>query len=107
MDVVFLLLIFFMLSFGSPMQGSYINLPEATEGQELSLKALSILITSTEITLEGAPVALEALEELPVPQDIIILAEREVPYFRVMHVLDVLKSSGHERVSLATKPVIR
>ena len=57
--------------------------------------------------LEGAPVALEALEELPVPQDIIILAEREVPYFRVMHVLDVLKSSGHERVSLATKPVIR
>ena len=45
------------------------------------------------------------LELLPTDTDIVILADKNIPYFRVMAVLDTLRSSGHERISLATRPL--
>ena len=42
---------------------------------------------------------------MPFDQDIVVLAYKDIPYYRVIQVLDILRSSKHERISLATKPI--
>jgi len=104
-DVVFLLLIFFMLSLGSPLKISEVNLPESSSGSALSKQAITVIISPETILIDGKDSEQDALTMLPTDQDIIVLAYRDIPYFRVIQVLDVLRSSEHERISLATKPV--
>jgi len=105
-DVVFLLLIFFMLSFGSPLKANRVELPESTQGESPSLEqsvAVSILID--EILIDGIPTKPNDLESIPETQEIIILAQKDIPYFRVIEVLDMLRASNHKRVSLATTAI--
>ena len=104
-DVVFLLLIFFMLSLGSPLKISEVNLPESTSGEALSKQAITVVISSENILVDGQILQQESLKTLPFDQDIVVLAYRDIPYYRVIQVLDVLRSSKHERISLATKPI--
>jgi biopolymer transport protein ExbD len=104
-DVVFLLLIFFMLSLGSPLKISEVNLPESNSGEALSKQAITVVISSEEILVDGQSTQQEVLKTLPFDQDIVVLAYRDIPYYRVIQVLDTLRSSKHERISLATKPV--
>lgn len=104
-DVVFLLLIFFMLSLGSPLKINEVKLPESSSGEALSKQAISVVISPGAVLVDGQEAGEEALKALPFDEDIIVLAYRDIPYHRVIRVLDVLKISGHERVCLATKPV--
>ncbi|HOO38248.1 MAG TPA: biopolymer transporter ExbD [Deltaproteobacteria bacterium] len=104
-DVVFLLLIFFMLSLGSPLKISEVNLPESTSGEALSKQAITVVISSENILVDGQIAQQESLKTLPFDQDIVVLAYRDIPYYRVIQVLDTLRSSRHERISLATKPI--
>jgi biopolymer transport protein ExbD len=104
-DVVFLLLIFFMLSLGSPIKLSEVNLPESNSGDTLTKQAITVVISLENILIDGQSVKEDVLTTLPFDQDIIVLAYRDIPYFRVITVLDILRTSGHERISLATKPV--
>ncbi|MBN2298967.1 MAG: biopolymer transporter ExbD [Deltaproteobacteria bacterium] len=104
-DVVFLLLIFFMLSLGSPLKISEVNLPESSSGDTLSKQAITVVISPETILIDGQNSGQDALTRLPLDQDIIVLAYRDIPYFRVIQVLDILRTSEHERISLATKPV--
>jgi biopolymer transport protein ExbD len=104
-DVVFLLLIFFMLSLGSPLKISEVNLPESTSGEALSKQAITVVISSENILVDGQILQQESLKTLPFDQDIVVLAYKDIPYYRVIQVLDVLRSSKHERISLATKPI--
>ena len=104
-DVVFLLLIFFMLSIGSPLKISEVNLPETNSGETLSKQAITVVISLETILVDGQSSRQEALETLPFDQDIVVLAYKDIPYYRVIQVLDILRSSKHERISLATKPI--
>jgi biopolymer transport protein ExbD len=104
-DVVFLLLIFFMLSLGSPLKLSEVNLPESNSGDTLTKQAITVVISPENILIDGISVKEDLLTTLPFDQDIIVLAYRDIPYFKVITVLDILRTSGHERISLATKPV--
>ena len=104
-DVVFLLLIFFMLSLGSPLKISEVNLPQSNSGDTLSKQAITVVISPDTLLIDGQNAEQDALNRLPLDQDIIVLAYRDIPYFRVIQVLDVLRTSEHERISLATKPV--
>lgn len=104
-DVVFLLLIFFMLSLGSPLKISEVNLPESTSGEALSKQAITVVISAENILVDGQISQQESLKTLPFDQDIVVLAYRDIPYYRVIQVLDILRSSKHERISLATKPI--
>ena len=104
-DVVFLLLIFFMLSLGSPLKISEVNLPESKSGATLSKQAITVVISSQSIFINGKPSGKESLASLAFDQDIIVLAGKDIPYFQVIDVLDMLRTSGHERISLATKPI--
>ncbi|MGC9323191.1 MAG: ExbD/TolR family protein [Desulfomonilia bacterium] len=104
-DVVFLLLIFFMLSIGSPLKLSDIRLPGSSSGDGLVQEAIALAITPEGITVDRKTTTIQDLSALPRDRDIVILASREIPYFRVVEVLDALRSSRHTRVSLATKPL--
>ncbi|MEA2101951.1 MAG: biopolymer transporter ExbD [Thermodesulfobacteriota bacterium] len=104
-DVVFLLLIFFMLSFGSPISGSQVDLPESTTGMPLDMGFSCITITKEKIMLDSQEATLPMLVSIDKENDVVILAHRDVSYSRLIEVLDVLRSSDHRRISLGTKPV--
>ncbi len=102
-DVVFLLLIFFLLSMGEPIRQTRVTLPEASTGGHITKQAVYVVIASNGIFLDGKRSSMEAARSLPIDRDIIIEAQRDIPYYRVVKVLDVLRVSGHKRISLATR----
>ncbi|HPW68141.1 MAG: biopolymer transporter ExbD [Deltaproteobacteria bacterium] len=104
-DVVFLLLIFFMLSLGSPLKLNQVSVPESKSGDSMTQEAITVALSDRGLFIDGTLSGEEMLDLLPTDTDIIILADRSIPYFRVMAVLDALRSSGHERICLATRPL--
>jgi len=104
-DVVFLLLIFFMLSLGSPLKLSEVNIPESKSGDSPVKEAITVAVPASGLFIDGRVSPESMLALLPTDKDIIILADKGIPYFQVITVLDALRSSGHERISLATKPL--
>jgi len=104
-DVVFLLLIFFMLSLGSPLKLSRVDIPESRSGDSLTKDAVTVAVSAEGLLINGRAAPESMLDLLPIDKDIIILADKNISYFKVMTILDTLRSSGHERISLATKPL--
>ena len=102
-DVVFLLLIFFLLSMGEPVRQTRVQLPEASTGGHIVKQAIYLVIAKDGIFLDGKPCSINETRSLPMDKDIIIEAQRDIPYYRVVRVLDALRVSGHKRISLATR----
>ncbi|HVN72548.1 MAG TPA: biopolymer transporter ExbD [Desulfomonilia bacterium] len=101
-NVVLLLLIFFLFSMGVSRglnQGS-------TTGKTgfPSTKPVAVVISPGQVVINGRPLDEQALKNLPRNRDIIITATKDIPYVKVMNILDALRTSGHTRISLATKP---
>ena len=67
--------------------------------------SVTVTVTGDALLIDGHAAQEDELKALPKDKDIIILAPKDIPYFRVVGMLDLLKSSGHDRVSLATKPI--
>jgi biopolymer transport protein ExbD len=102
-NVVFLLLVFLLLAVGVPLglnQGSLIGQGKISAGS-----SAVVVVLPGKVVMDGKPINGGTLEGLPHNMDIVILASKEVPYLRVMSILDILRTSGHTRLSLATKPV--
>jgi biopolymer transport protein ExbD len=104
-DIMFLMQIFFLLTLGTPLKLNPVSLPETNGGDSLTREAVTVTVTPGELLINGQAAREDELKALPKDKDIIILAPKDIPYFRVIAMLDVLKSSGHDRVSLATKPI--
>jgi biopolymer transport protein ExbD len=64
-----------------------------------------VVVLPGKVVIDGKPVSDGTLKGLPRNRDIVILASKEIPYSQVISILDVLRTSGHTRLSLATKPV--
>ena len=105
-NVVFLLLIFFLLSIGLPLKISESNIPRSMSGGGgATAGSITVVILPEQIIIDGTPVSEQTLTGLPRDRDIIIMASRDITYFKVITILDVLRASGHTRLSLATKPI--
>jgi len=112
-DVVFLLLIFFMLSTSFVVQpGIQVRLPKAVTS-EIQLKKDLILTITTEnilflneepVTLDGLGEALQAAFAQREDRLLIIKADQEVKHGLVVHVMDIAKLSGADRLAIATEP---
>ena len=103
-DVLFLMQIFFLLTWGGAQAfGSRIDLSQAKTGKPLPTSAVAVAVTEESITVDGRPAELSSLASVPKDRDIIILGARKVDYQRVISVLDELRTTGHNRVALATK----
>jgi hypothetical protein len=100
---VFLLLVFWLLAIGVPLGGK----PTTMTGQRdiPAINSMVVVILPGKVAIEGKPASDKVLQGLPRNRDIVIQASKETSYSRVISILDVLRASGHTRISLATKPV--
>ena len=114
-DVVFLLLIFFMLSTSlSVNPGIKIDLPKATAEQVKKKKTtLRVAIEAGgRIFLEGKKLSLEQLRDKFVAVSkssgddalVVIEADKKVYHGLVVKVMDAAKSSGLNKLAIATQP---
>ncbi len=104
-DIIFLIQIFFLLTLGSPLKISEVNLPTAKTGNAVTKEVVTVAISAKGLLINGIYSQESELRTLPGDKDIVILAPKDIPYIKVIDLLDILKSSGHERISLATKPM--
>jgi biopolymer transport protein ExbD len=102
-SVIFLLLVFLLLAMGVPLglkQNTLIGQGEIPAGA-----SMVVVVLPGRVVMDGKLVSDGTLQGLPRNRDIVILASKEIPYSRVISILDVLRTSGHTRLFLATKPV--
>lgn len=109
-DVVFLLLIFFLVSsvFKKEELALLLKLPKADQGQgqQKILKDLTLELTGSEIAFNGKKVDLTTLGEKLIGTDqktiINLRVDGDVKYDRLVKVLDLLQKNKLENVSLIT-----
>lgn len=109
-DVVFLLLIFFMVSsvFKKEELALLLNLPKAEQGKTEKTQKLVVTIelSKDEIAYEGGKVTVEDLQAKIDPLEkktlINLRVDGEVKYDRLVKVLDLLQKNKLENLSLIT-----
>lgn len=115
-DIIFLLLLFFVLSSSFIVQpGIKINLPRTISTEQPIRKDLILIVArDRRIFLNNKQVSLEALwgrliEELKFQRQgtLVLRADRDVPHGFVVRIMDVAKQAGASRIAIATSPVPR
>jgi len=113
-DVMFLLLIFFMVSSTFIEQpGMKLELPESKSATIEQIKELVLEITADQrMLLNQEPVDLDHLEgkiKMLLPnlaeKSLVLKADRSVPHGTVVKVMDIAKLSGIEKLVIATRAV--
>ncbi|MEA2081447.1 MAG: biopolymer transporter ExbD [Elusimicrobiota bacterium] len=112
-DIVFLLLIFFMLSSAFIVQpGIRLRLPKAVSSEidlgrsviiDISVSG-ALFVNDARVTREELPQALNIALASAKEKMAIIKADRKVPHGMVVEVMDMAKLSGAERLVIATEP---
>ncbi|MCM8831100.1 MAG: biopolymer transporter ExbD [Candidatus Omnitrophica bacterium] len=106
-DVVFQLLIFFMLtsSFIS-IPGINVKLPKTVTQEALNIQTLAVVITAQDILyVEDKPILLKELEELIKKKKydaIFLKADKDASLGILVEVWDVCKRLGIEKIGIAT-----
>ena len=106
-DVVFLLLIFFMLTFAIQGQGLAISLPDGEETQKVDKDIIVKIDRNSNLLLNNKPIELDSLrsalgEELSTRSDklVVIDSAPKVKYNLFAQVLDVSREAGAENFSI-------
>jgi len=111
-DIVFLLLIFFLLSSTYILQpGIKVDLPEAQVVETVDRQTLTVTIPiSGGVYLNDEPVSLAELparlrQELAggADKDIILRADEDIPFKRAVEIMDIAKRVGVGRFLVATR----
>ncbi|MGE4319382.1 MAG: ExbD/TolR family protein [Deferribacterales bacterium] len=111
-DVVFLLLIFFMVSTTFIYSNSIdVNLPAAKGDEKQINDSIRIVLTKDgEITINGKPFASEAVQDELVKMKetipdttVIIEADTEVPHGQVVHIMDASRLAGYQKFAIAVE----
>lgn len=111
-DVVFLLLIFFLVStvFKKEELALMLQLPEKVESAvAISPKTSLLEMDQNRLALDGRIVTWEELEVAlrRLETDILplqVLIDKTVPYERVIRLLDLLQQNGMKQAALSVKP---
>lgn len=112
-NVIFLLLIFFILSSRLILQSVVsVNLPEAVTSEAEAQENLTVILTKSGLLfLDGRKVNLEGLNfglELALSKGrnplLIIKADEGAPYGQVVGIMGLAKKAGVKRIALATEP---
>lgn len=109
-DVVLMLLIFFMISTSFIFQpGIMIKLPKATQSDTTTPKGAQVMITADgDIYFERIRTTLNELEEQMIQHGdktlLMIKADQNVPHGTVVHAMNHAKSAGFQRIAIATRP---
>jgi biopolymer transport protein ExbD len=111
LDVVFLLLIFFLLTsiFAKPMLS--LNLPEAATGtleQEPEVRIAihrdgDIYLNEERVALTALPSAMTELFRGDGSRDLSLQSDQGVPFGRVVEIMDLAKQAGAENIAVVTE----
>lgn len=111
-DVVFLLIIFFMVSttFITLESGLPVDLPQASSAQNTTSDLPTVTITQDlEIFVSGVQVSeaqLVSTLQTVLSQSglsvVVLRADKDVPYGITVQVMDLIKQSGAQRIAIAT-----
>ena len=112
-DVVFLLLIFFMVSTTFPNQQISLNLPTAStaepQQQQAEISLLSLYADGRILYNQQEQTSLAELEEQiaqqPLPEALLIQAENNTQHQQIVSALDLARRLGIEKVRIATQPL--
>ena len=106
-DVVFLLLIFFMLTFAIQGQGLAISLPEGEEAEKVEKDIIIKINQNNTLSLNNSPVQIDSLyaalgESLSRRSDkfVVIDSAPKVKYEIFARVLDISREAGAENFSI-------
>lgn len=110
-DVVLLLLIFFMLTTRFVEQpGMKLELPKSETSEDVTVDKLELIVSSgSELTLMGKTVAKDDLGSelesfLPQVEDktLILKADKEVAHGLIVEIMDIARMNGIEKIVIAT-----
>ncbi len=115
-DIIFNLLIFFMITAAATTRGMDLSLPEAESSRRAPAQKWEILINSRgEIFFNEAAVSLDRLKEVFARardrsgkgriETIVVSADRNVPFGIFISVMDTARSAGFQDIVVATKPL--
>ncbi len=112
-DVVFLLLLFFMVSTEfSARPGLMISLPEIKTGKPVTTAVkLDVSITSAgDIYIDGEPVAeknlkfvLEKAARNPESTVVVLSADKSIPHGRIVSMMDIMRDLGLKKMVFAAR----
>jgi biopolymer transport protein TolR len=112
-DVMLVLLIIFMVTAPMMIQGVALNLPEVTnetlpakeDPLVISIDAhQQVYINDLKITLDFLKEKLEKILENHTDQEVLIRADKDIPYGIVIRVMSEVKAAGVEKVGMVTLP---
>ncbi len=113
-DVMLVLLIIFMVAAPMMIQGVDVNLPK-TEAKNIKTSDEPLMLTinrEKEIFLEDHKISLEGLEmkiqkifENRRSKEVLLRADKDVPYGFVIKVIAGVKKAGIEKLGMVTEPV--
>jgi biopolymer transport protein TolR len=113
-DVMLVLLIIFMVTAPMMTQGVDVNLPKTTtrymktEEDPLILtinKKKEILLESHRLDLEGLDGKLQKIVENRKDRELLLRADKELPYGFVIEVVAAIKRAGIEKLGMVTEPL--
>lgn len=111
-DIIFFLLVFFMLNtlYMTNQQTVPVNLPQAASAQTDVVKSLQVTVAKDgKLYLGSTPMTMDELKKAVKENSkggntaVVLRADGEVDYAKFIGVLDELKRSGAQRISLAAK----
>jgi biopolymer transport protein TolR len=111
-DIMLVLLIIFMVTAPMMQRGIDVDLPAADAAMDNQEERWVVTIDRQEnLYLNDRPIHLRVLSDRlhllkdnPVVEFVFLRADRDVPYGRVMLVMDTLKKAGVRRVGMVTGP---
>ena len=103
-DIIFFLLVFFMLStlYMTDQQVVPVNLPQAASAQTDVVKSMQVTVANQPMELNQLVVQVKEASRGG-NTALVLRADGDVDYASFMSVLDELKKSGVQRISLAVK----
>ena len=112
-DVMLVLLIIFMITAPMLQHEVEVNLPEVTNKPRTQsedqfvltvTKEGSVFLNRKAYTLEALRPHLQVLSQAQPDQEMFLRADAEVPYGRVVQVMDAVKKAGILRLGMITQP---
>ena len=113
-DVMLVLLIIFMVTAPMMMQGVEVNLPQTTtkniKTREDPLiltinKKGDIFLEKHRISLEGLETKIKAIFKYRRDKEVLLRADKDVPYGFVIKVIARVKSAGINKLGMVTEPL--
>ena len=103
-DIVFLLLIFFLLTASYARPGMDLVLPEAStsEIQDHQYPCRIAIDAHGGIQIDGRGATLDDISKIPEGSEVLILEDKHGPYGVFVTILDLLRVSGIESISIIT-----